>query len=69
MKLFARNVGEWEDEDAHSKAWAHGVLDLWMAGEEYDMQTINHALRITGDAVGLDVSATLRGHVLESACH
>lgn len=59
MKLFAREVGDWEDDDAHSKAWAHGVLDLWMAGEPYEIETVNHALRITGDARGIDVKATL----------
>lgn len=63
MTLFPRLVGEWEDEDAHSKAWAHGVLDLWKAGEPYDLATIQHALRITGDACGLDVNAVMRGDV------
>lgn len=63
MKLFAREVGDWEDDDAHSKAWAHGVLDLWKAGEPYEKETINHALRITGDLLGLDANATMRGDV------
>lgn len=61
MKLFPREVGEWEDDDAISKAWAHGVLDLWKAGEPYEMETINHALRITGDLLGLDANAYKEG--------
>jgi hypothetical protein len=60
MKLFERSVGEWEDDDAHSKAWAHGVLDLWMAGEPYEQATIDHALRITGDLLGIDSKAAFK---------
>lgn len=57
MKLFTRNANEWDDDDAQSMAWAHSILDLWKAGEPYEMETINHALRLTGDLIGLDANA------------
>lgn len=49
MKLFQRKAAEWQDKEAKNRAWAHLVLDLLLDGEKFDNETIESALRITGD--------------------
>jgi hypothetical protein len=57
MTLFTREAARSGSDDERKRAWAHAILDLWKAGKtnlggdgkENDLETVESALRITGD--------------------
>jgi hypothetical protein len=57
MTLFPRQAEDWQEPESHHKAWAHMTLDLWKAGEPLEAETIESALRITGDLLCVELEA------------
>lgn len=49
MTIFPRDAEDHHSENYRDRAWAHRILDLYRAGEAYERDTIDNALRITGD--------------------
>jgi hypothetical protein len=54
MTLYPRKAEDWQEDETKHKAWAHTTLDLWKAGEQMDDESVESALRITGDLLGLE---------------
>ncbi len=57
MTLYPRTSEEWQGEEARDKAWAHSILDLLKAGEAFEDETVESALRITGDLLNVAEAA------------
>jgi hypothetical protein len=57
MTLYPRTAEDWQGDEAKHKAWAHLTLDLWKAGEPLEAETIESALRITGDLLCVELEA------------
>jgi hypothetical protein len=57
MTLFPRQAEDWQEPEVQHKAWAHMTLDLWKAGEPFESETIESALRITGDLLCVELEA------------
>ena len=57
MTLYPRQAEDWQEDEAKHKAWAHLTLDLWKAGEPFEDETIESALRITGDLLCVELEA------------
>jgi hypothetical protein len=56
MSLYNRISRPHLSQSENDRAWAHATLDRWKAGEDMDAETVESALRITGDLVGLDAA-------------
>jgi hypothetical protein len=56
MTLYPRTPQPHQEQSQKDRAWAHATLDRWKAGEDMDAETVESALRITGDLVGFDAS-------------
>jgi hypothetical protein len=57
MTLYPRTAEDWQEPEVQHKAWAHMTLDMWKAGEPLDPETIESALRITGDLLCVELEA------------